>query len=339
MFYIESKSRDAAFNLSAEEYITRIFSVSSEVPVFMFWQTDKCVIFGRNQVAAAEIDLRAADSLGINILRRPSGGGAVFSDPGNIMFTLVTPFYPEKGDDPKKIEREYFAYPVARALNKIGVPAVVEGRNDITAGGRKFSGLAQYAVKNRLCSHGSMLYGSDLDMLARVLKPDPEKISSKALKSVRSRVVNLKEYFDPAISVFEFLEMLKYNLFGESGEMAAETKNYEFSEHDIKQINNIRREKYANPDWITGATPKFTVNFAKRFSAGKLEIFLRVERGIIKSCRIFGDFLGILPVSELEALLEDKAHDFKTLSGILSGIDLSLYLGGIKQEELLECLF
>ena len=332
MVYIELKTHDAAFNKAAEEYVTRVFSLKSERPVFMFWQTDKCVIFGRNQVAAAEIDLPAASALGVNIVRRSSGGGAMFSDLGNIMYTLVTPF--GKSDDPKKIERELFAGPMARALNKMGVPAVVEGRNDITADGAKFSGIAQYAVKNRLCTHGTMLYDSDLNMLAKVLKPDPEKISSKGLKSVRSRVINLKKYFEPVISVAEFLERLKFNLFD-----GIKTEKYEFNEQDIAQINIIRSEKYANPDWTLGQTPKFTVNYAKKFPAGKFEVFLNVERGTIKSCRIFGDFLGIFPAEEIEKKLEGQPHDYAQISDMLETVDLRLYFGDIKRGELLECLF
>jgi len=332
MIYIEPFSTDAAFNIAAEEYITRYFSAGSDLPVFMFWQTDKCVIFGRNQIAAAEIDLRAADSLGINIVRRASGGGAVFSDPGNIMYTLVSPF--SAGGDPKQIEREQFAEPMARALRKMGVPAVVEGRNDITADGRKFSGLAQYAVKNRLCSHGTLLFGSDLDMLARILKPDPGKINSKALKSVRARVVNLREYFEPAISAAEFLQRLKFYLFE-----GIQTENYEFNEYDIERINNIRAEKYGSAEWTIGASPRFTVRYSNRFPAGKIEVFLDVERGIIKTCRICGDFLGILPARDIEKTLENQPHDYAALSSALSKTDLRLYFGDIGREQLLECLF
>jgi len=332
MVYIESKSTDAAFNIAAEEYITRCFSLKSNRPVFMFWQTDRCVIFGRNQIAAAEIDLRAANSLGIDAVRRPSGGGAVFSDLGNIMCTLVTPF--NAGDDPKQIEREQFSEPMARALRKMGVPAVVEGRNDITADGRKFSGLAQYAVKNRLCTHGTMLFSSDLSVLARVLKPDPEKINSKALKSVRSRVVNLCEYFGPGISVTEFLRRLKSCLFE-----GTTTENYEFSDGDAGQINIIRAEKYANPEWTLGAAPRFSMQYSRRFPAGKIEVFLDVGRGVIKSCKIFGDFLGILPVGDIEKKLENQLHDYALLSDILSKIDLRPYFGDISREELLDCLF
>jgi len=330
LLYIEPKSSDIAFNLAAEEYVTRSFP--EEKPVFMFWRTEKCVIIGRYQIAAAEIDLQAAHSLGIQIIRRSSGGGAVFSDPGNIMHSLITPF--DKSSDAKKIEREQSAEPLARALNKMGIPAITEGRNDISVGGKKISGYAQYAVKNRLCTHGSLLFDADLDLLARVLKTDPEKINSKALKSVRARVANLREYFNPTISATEFLELLKSHLFDEFN-----VENYDFTEYDIKQINIIRSEKYANPEWTIKNTPRFSFHNSKRFPAGKVEIFLNVERGVIKSCQIFGDFLGILPVGELEVKLINQPHDFGVLSETLAEIYLRLYIGDIKREEFIECLF
>ena len=240
MIYIERESTDIYFNLAAEEYVMCKFP--AEQQVFMIWRTDKCVIIGRNQIAAAEIDLRAAQSFGIKTARRSSGGGAVFSDLGNIMHSLITPFNINSGefDDPKKIEREQSVGPIAGALNKMGVPAYAEGRNDITIDGKKITGMAQYAIKNRLCTHGSLLYDTDLDLLAQVLKPDSAKITSKALKSVRARVVNLREYFDPEISVTEFLKLFKKYLFDEFDKI----EYYDFTEKDIEQINIIRSEKY-----------------------------------------------------------------------------------------------
>ena len=332
MIYIELKSTDAMFNLAAEEYVTRCSPAkNTKEPVFMFWRTEKCVVIGRSQIAAAEIDLKTANNLGIKIIRRSSGGGAVFSDSGNIMHSLITPF--DKSDDPKEIEREQLVEPMANALRKMGIPAVSEGRNDITADGKKISGLAQYAIKNRLCTHGSLLYDTDLDLLTEVLKTDPEKISSKSIKSVRARVVNLCEYFNPKISTEEFFEQLKFCLFD------TKINIYDFTEHDTEQINIIRNEKYANPEWLNGKTPRFSFHNAKRFQAGKIEIFLNVEHGIIDSCKIFGDFLGILPVDELEAKIKNQPHDFGVLAEILAEIDLRLYLGNIKHDELLECLF
>ena len=339
MLYIEVKSNDIKFSLAAEEYVMRNFPVGE--PVFMLWRTQKCVIIGRSQIAAAEIDLQMAHSLGIDVIRRSSGGGAVFSDSGNIMQSIITPF--NESDEPKTIEREQLVEPMAKALRKMGIPAVAEGRNDITVDGRKISGLAQYAIKNRLCSHGSLLYDVDMDLLTGVLKTDPEKINSKALKSMRARVANLCEYFNPKLSVDEFFELLKSYLFDKETGIGAvtgtEIKNYNFTDDEIKRINVIRDEKYANPEWINGATPKFSFHNVKRFPAGKIEIFMYVEHGVINSCKIYGDFLGIHSVEELEKNLINQSHEYNIISGILSDIDLRLYLGNITKEELLSCLF
>ena len=339
MIYIEPKSVDPSFHLAAEEYVTRFFPFNNftdtNESVFMVWRTEKCVVIGRNQIAAAEIDLQAAHSLGIRVIRRSSGGGAIFSDFGNIMHSVITPF--NESDDPKKIEYTQAVEPMANALKKMGIPALSEGRNDITVDGKKISGLAQYAIKNRICTHGSLLFDSDLDLLSRILKTDPDKINSKALKSIRSRVTNLREYLNPELeSITEFINLLKSCLFEVFGE---DIKNYDFTRRDIEQINIIKDEKYANQKWINGSTPKFTFQNSKRFLSGKLEIFLDVEHGIIKSCNIFGDFLGIHPVTELENKLINHPHEFGILSEILFNTDLKLYLGNIKPEELLECLF
>ncbi|MCL1859569.1 MAG: lipoate--protein ligase [Oscillospiraceae bacterium] len=333
MIYIELNSPDVMFNLAAEEYVMRNFPL--ENPVFMLWRTEKCVVIGRNQIAAAEIDLQAAHSLGIKIVRRSSGGGAVFSDPGNIMQSFISSFNKsDNSNDSKKIEYAQLIEPMAKALRRMGIPAIAEGRNDITVNGRKISGLAQYAIKDRLCTHGSLLYNTNLDLLTQVLKTDPEKISSKALKSVRARVVNLCDYFNPKISAAEFFDWLKSNLFDEIN-----TENYNFTKQDIEKINIIKTEKYANPEWINGATPRFSFHNAKRFHAGKIEIFLNVEYGIINSCKIFGDFLGVFPVEGLEEKLINQIYDFNLLSDILSKIDIKFYLGGVTRDELLECLF
>ncbi|MCL2815490.1 MAG: lipoate--protein ligase [Oscillospiraceae bacterium] len=330
MIYIEPNSADAAFCLAAEEYITRNFDKFEE-PVFMFWRTEKCVVIGRSQIAAAEVDLQAAHFHNVQIFRRSSGGGAMFSDPGNIMYSLITAF--DEFEDPKKIEYEKLIGPMTGALNKMGIPAVSEGRNDITVEGTKISGLAQYAVKKSLCTHGTLLYEADLDMLARVLKPDDEKVSSKALKSVRARVTRLYEYFDSKIPAAEFFERLKSFLFEET-----KPRHYDLTKYDMEQIDIIRAEKYSNPEWIHGSAPKFSFKNSKRFPAGRLEVLLDAERGIIKKCKIFGDFLGILPLEELEQKLTGLPHEFAALAQILKTVDLRLYLGGIKPEEFMECL-
>ncbi|MDR3120660.1 MAG: lipoate--protein ligase family protein, partial [Clostridiales bacterium] len=188
MWYAAPDSLDAAFYFAAEEYLTTRFS--KEGRVLLLWRTEPGVMLGVNQAAEAEVDLAEAERLGVSLTRRSSGGGAIFTDPGTLLFTVILPFRIGE-DDAKRLEREYVAGPIVRVLNQMGVPARCEGRNDITVDGKKVSGLAQYARGGRLCTHGSLLYDADLDTLARVLRPDAQKTASKSVRSVRARVANL----------------------------------------------------------------------------------------------------------------------------------------------------
>ncbi|MDR3322313.1 MAG: lipoate--protein ligase [Synergistaceae bacterium] len=332
MLYIEAESTDAAFHFAVEEYLLLHFQ--SDEPVMMIWRADKCAMLGCNQIADAEIDLSAAARLGVQVVRRSSGGGTIFIDMGTLLYTFIMSLPYNGLTDVKDIEREYVAGPVARALNRMGIPARIEGRNDILVENRKISGLAQYIRRNRLCTHGSLLYDADLDTLAQVLKPDEEKIRSKSIRSVHSRVANLAQYMDVPLSTEKFRDRIKENL-----HKSLNFLEYNLTEVDIVQIGRILREKYANPDWTFGKAPRFSFHNYVRFPAGKVEVFLEVRDGIIDSCRIAGDFLGLEPIVELEEHLESKAYKRHDIEEFLGRMELEPYLGGITREQLLSCLF
>jgi lipoate-protein ligase A len=207
MLYIEPRSTDAAFHFSAEEYfMTR---VHADEAIFMTWRTGKCAMLGCNQVAHAEIDVRLADQAGIQIVRRASGGGTIFTDPGVLLYTMILPLPYRGTSDVKRLESEYVLGPVVSALRGMGIEAGAEGRNDIMLNGAKISGLAQYVKGLRLCTHGSLLFSADLDELAAVLKPDDGKIRSKALRSVRARVANISPLLPGAGDIEGFRRLLK----------------------------------------------------------------------------------------------------------------------------------
>lgn len=301
-------------------------------PLFMIWQADKCAMLGAYQVAQAEVDLNFAHEQNIQIVRRQSGGGTIFTDMGTLLYTLILPESREKSS--KEIVREVFAAPLVRALNQLGIPAHMEGRNDLLVEGKKFAGLAQYVRQGRVCSHGSLLYDTDLDMLARVLQVNPDKIESKGIRSVRSRVTNLREYMDASVSLQAFWVMLEQTL---SDEWALEP--YSLTASDLEAIDVIYQKKYGNPDWTFGRSPKFSYHNSKRFPAGKIELFLDVVQGKIAACSICGDFLGTVPIRGLEQLLEHQDFRYETLGDILSDVNLTPYLGEITSEQVLTCLF
>jgi len=237
MVFVEHKCKDAAFFFSAEEVLVRRHCF--EEPVLMLWQTEKTVMLGSNQVVEAEVDLEAARDLGIQIVRRSSGGGAIFTDMGTVLYTVIEPI-----NDDIIARRESAAADVIRALRKMGVPAVREGKNDILADGKKISGLAQHSSGSHVCTHGSLLYNTDLEMLIKVLIANPSKLLPKGIASIRSRVTNMKPYFDESHSVGEFISALKEDLLH-----GKEYTSYGFTNRDIDDIMQIHRDKYTNNEW------------------------------------------------------------------------------------------
>jgi lipoate-protein ligase A len=332
MLCIEPRSTDAAFHFSAEEYfMTR---AHADEAVFMTWRTGKCVMLGCNQVAHAEIDIRLADESGIQIVRRSRGGGTIFTDPGVLLYTVILPLPYRETSDVKRLESDYVSGPVASALRGMGIEARVEGRNDILLNEAKISGLAQYVKRNRLCTHGSLLFSANLGDLAAVLRPDDGKIRSKALRSVSARVTNISPLLPGVKDIEDFRRLLKKNI--PEWRSAA---GYILTAGDIARIEEIKHRKYANPDWTFGHAPKFSFHNAKRFAAGKVEIFLDIADGVVKSCVIRGDFLGVTPIRGLEERLESRPYRHDAITRALEGADMARYLGGVTKEQFMECIF
>ena len=330
MLYIKTNSTDAAYHFSVEEYIMRHFN--SGQPVMMIWQAEKCVMLGNYQVAGAQVNMSFAREAGIGIVRRSSGGGAIFTDLGTLLYTMILPY--TGGQCAQTIAKETVADAVVDALNKMGIPAVQEGRNDILLDGKKISGLAQYIRHGHLCTHGSLLYDTDLEMLAQVLNVDEDKIRSKAIRSVRSRVTNIKPYMERPCEVEDFRNLLKLKLLG-----SREVREYTFNADELGEIDRIYHEKYGNPSWTFESSPKFTLHSSKRFAGGKVEVYLDVAKGAVVSCSIRGDFLGIVPIRGLEEHLEKQAFQYETIRSALNEIMLEPYLGGITKSEFLSCIF
>jgi len=326
---VTPNSQDAAFHFSVETYFLEHFPLDQ--PLFMIWQADRCAMLGVNQVAAAEIDRDYAKREQIQIVRRQSGGGTIYTDLDTLLYTLILP---QAEGDVREILRETVAGPIVRALNKLGIPAELKGRNDILVAGKKVSGLAQYARNGRVCTHGSLLYDADLDMLAGVLQVDDEKIRSKAIRSIRSRVTNLREHMAGPVSTAAFWALLAETLAQEW-----DMQTYTLTDTDLMKIDEICREKYANPAWTFGRDPKFSFSSGKRFPAGKIEIFLDVAQGKITACSICGDFLGAAPICGLEQVLTGRAFCREAIADALARVDLQPYLGEITQGQLLSCIF
>lgn len=327
MLYIANSCNDPYFNMALEEYVIKKLDPTREY--FMLWQNSPAVIVGRNQNTFAEVNLDYVRENHIAVVRRLSGGGAVYHDLGNINFTYVVD-YNGYGRG-----MEQFTRGVITALARLGIKAQFSGRNDITIDGKKISGNAQYLYQKRLLHHGTLLFDSDLTKLAQVLKPAKDKIESKGIKSIRSRVTNIREHLGLDVSIQEFKQLLVECVFAEVGEAVRE---YRLTPADEAQIEVLRKEKYATWDWNYGVSPAFAIQRARRFDAGQIEVRLGIEQGRIAAIRFYGDFLSLRDLSDVEERLQGLPYRRDEIELALRKIDLKDYFGDIGLEDLLEVI-
>lgn len=320
---------DAHLNLALEEYVLR--HRMGDDDLLLFYVNAPAIIIGRNQNTVEEIAEEVVEARGIRVVRRISGGGAVYHDLGNLNFSFMT------RDVGGRFNRyETFNRPVVEVLQALGVPAEIGGRNDILAGGRKISGNAQFASADRMLSHGTLLLDSDLDDVTAALRPKPGKVESKGVKSVRSRVANISEFLAAPITVDELRERILERLFGTRDRSKIPTVSLDAA--DWRKVEALRAEKYGTWEWNYGENPPSNVQRARRFPAGEIDARFDIQDGHIRSVRIFGDYMGRVDVGELEARLKGLPFTRESVASALDAGDVEDYFGKISRDEVLEVL-
>lgn len=315
-------------NLALEEYALRNFGKSEDY--LLFYINEPSIIIGRNQNTLEEINDEYVRKNGIHVVRRMSGGGAVYHDLGNLNFSFITEYKKENLNNFRK-----FTKPVINVLKSLGVPAEMSGRNDILAGGRKISGNAQFSTGKRMFSHGTLLFTSDLDEVTNALNVKMSKIQSKGHKSVRSRVANIIEFLESDMSVRQFKELLLEGLY----EDRESFETYRLTESEWKEVHALKEEKYGNWDWNFGKSPKFNIQRTRRFPVGEIDLRMDVHKGYIKNLKVYGDFFGKEPVEEIEELLKGVRYHPEDLTNTLSPVDVKDYFGNIEHNDFLELVY
>ncbi|MDI3529823.1 MAG: lipoate---protein ligase [Thermoanaerobacter sp.] len=310
MLYIYNKNTNPYFNLAAEEYILKKF----QEECFMLWRNEPSIIIGKNQNTLAEINLDYVRQHKIPVVRRLSGGGAVFHDLGNLNFTFIVNEDVSSFSDFKR-----FTQPIIDVLRKLSVNAEFSGRNDITIDGKKISGNAQYYYKNRILHHGTLLFSSSITDLSAALKVRPVKFEDKGVKSVSKRVTNISEHLKEPITIEQFIDLIMNHIREQTGGR----EMYEFTQEDIKKIEKLVKEKYSTWEWNFGTSPDYSFKNEKKFTGGTVEVNLNVEKGIIKDIKIYGDFFGKYDVSEVENLLKGVKHSEEEIRKVLSNIGMN----------------
>lgn len=292
-------------NLAAEEYLLN--HVEEGECILYLWQNRKTVVIGRNQNAWKECRTGELEADGGYLVRRLSGGGAVFHDLGNLNFTFLM-----RSED-YHLNRQLSV--IVRAVNALGIPAELSGRNDIIANGRKFSGNAFYHAEGRSYHHGTLLVDVDMSQLSRYLNVSIEKLKSKGVDSVKSRVVNLSS-FQPDITVELVAEKLA-EAFGEVYGLPPEAvREDEFESGALLELT----EKFSSWDWKFGRRIAFEAELSNRFSWGDLQIQLVLNAGKVEQAQVYSDSMDVEFIRLMPQALTGRAFTSRDLADALEKI-------------------
>ena len=322
--YLETHSQNPYYNLAFEEYV---LCHRTQGDYLLLWQNDNTIVVGQNQNTEAEINRAFVEQHHINVVRRSTGGGAVYHDLGNLNYSFIT----DVGDDGISIRR--FTEPVVAALRSLGLNAEASGRNDILVEGRKVSGTAQRRHGGRILHHGTLLFDANPGMVAGALNVDPEKFRSKSTKSVRSRIGNIRDFLPNDMELPAFWAYLKDALSGGGVTPGA------LSAVELAEVDRLKREKYDTWEWNYGRSPKFDVRCKRYWDGGCLEANVSIANGVITDVRFFGDFLSVCGLEELVERLKGVTFRPEDVRAVLNDSPVGELFGGITADEVTATIF
>jgi lipoate-protein ligase A len=323
MKYISYFGTDAYTNVAMDAWLLQ--NLHADEPVFSLWQDANAVIIGRNQNTFGEINQDFIDEKNIQVVRRVTGGGAVYHDLGNLNFSLFVPVTSATSD----INFGTFIEPVLEALKGLGVPAELTGRNDLVVDGKKISGNAQRMEKGYVLHHGTLMYDVDIDTMVRSLNVSDDKFISKAAKSVRARVGMIRDV-NPDLTMETLIAGLMDALTNhdEDGEIV-------LTDEQKQAIKDLRDSQFATWAWNYGESPKSDFQNEKRFDGGTLGLSVTLADGLIQTIRFDGDFLGLEDwrdvADQFVGVPFNKAEVLEVLERVN---DVQQYFGAITNEEI-----
>lgn len=330
LFLDNNNIYDPRINLALEEHALRTFDMEEGRSYLLFYINEPSVIIGKHQNTLEEINTDFIDSRGVHVVRRLSGGGAVYHDHGNLNFSFLTKY------DPKHFNNyAQFTGPVIRALHKLGVNAELSGRNDILVEGRKISGNAQFTSRERMFSHGTLLFDTRLEDVVSALNVNMGKIESKGIKSIRSRVANIAEFLRTPMTIEEFRQHLLDYIFEEHGTVPL----HPVTDEDWKAVEKLSAQKYRQWEWNYGRSPDFNVQRRQRFVFGEIDLRIDVQDGRIDNIKMYGDFFAKGDIGEIELLLKDVRYDRHDIAEALRDLDIETYFSDLTREEFLALVY
>jgi lipoate-protein ligase A len=326
MLCIVSEHTDPYFNLASEEYLLRNFRDD----LFLLYRNEPSIVVGKHQNTFAEINYRYVLEKNIRVARRISGGGTVFHDLGNLNFSFIT-----SGEPGFLVDYPRYLTPIVDAMKTLGVEAKISERNDLYIKGKKITGTASHVHKNRVMHHGTLLFSSEISELKDAIYSRSGTYTDKAVKSIRSKVTNIKDHLREDLDLIEFRDIIMQHML----KSYPGSRIYQYSEKDLKEIARLRITKFIRWEWNFGYSPRY--HFRKRAAtgAGNIEINMNVEKGIIKDIQIMGDFIALKDIVPIQELLSGTIHDPPALRMRLRDVNLSEYIQDLETEELVAAMF
>ncbi|MCY7202355.1 lipoate--protein ligase [Streptococcus gallolyticus subsp. gallolyticus] len=327
MKYIVNNSHNPAYNVALEAYAFR--ELLAEDELFILWINEPTIVIGKHQNAIEEINKTYTDEHGIHVVRRLSGGGAVYHDLNNLNYTIISNKSQEGAFDFKT-----FSQPVIETLADLGVTATFTGRNDLEIDGKKFCGNAQAYYKGRMMHHGCLLFDVDMTVLGNALQVSKDKIESKGVKSVRARVTNILDELPKKMTV----EAFSNQLLNKMKESYPDMTEYVFSDDELKNIQALADQQFGTWDWTYGEAPEYTIKRSVRYPAGKITTYANVEKSVIKGMKLYGDFFGIKDVADIEQALIGLRYEYPDVLAKLQTIDTTQYFTNITPQEIAKAI-
>lgn len=324
MIYIDSHSTDANFNFALEKYCMYELDIADSY--FLFWRTEPTLMIGKFQNALQEINMDYVKAHAVNVVRRITGGGTIYTDMNGWQFSFIT-----RHPEGKNIDFANHTEPIIHALAAMGVDAELSGRNDLLIDGRKFSGNAQFKARDVNLHHGSILFDTNIENMVKALTVSDDKLIAKGIKSVRSRVTNVAEHLKSAMTSLEFRDRM----------LAYLTKNmatYQLTEGDLARIHEIKFQQFDTWEWNFGTAPKFNVTKEQRYAGGKLSVCSWVEKGIIHDIEFYGDFFEQRDLNGLKKSLIGCRYERTAVEEALMAAEAGSYMYRISADDILDLI-